>query len=321
MSRASVIVPSVAGGPRLERLLGSLETEQQAETIVVDNGSKAQSVTAACRNFGFVEPIRLVENVGFSRAINLAVQQASGEAIVLINDDVVVHPGFVERLAACLGASADVAMVAGVLVSAEDETLIDTAGIEIDASLLAFDYMNGRPVRALEVAADPIGPCAAAAAYDRVAFIDAGGFDEALFAYWEDVDLALRLQIAGGRCALAPRARGTHAHSATLKSGSARKNYLMGFGRGYTLRKWGRATPAGVLRSMPRDLPVAAGQLLLDRTSAGIRGRIDGYRAATPTHDFPAELIRSYPRIGAARTLARRARRKWRRARSTMAER
>ena len=87
--------------------------------------------------------------------------------------------------------------------------------------------------------ADPLGPSGAAAAFDRAAFLECGGFDERLFAYWEDVDLVLRLRLAGARCVLVPDARAVHSHSATLGSGSARKNYLTGFGRGYVLRKWG----------------------------------------------------------------------------------
>ena len=91
---------------------------------------------------------------------------------------------------------------------------------------------------------NPLGPSGAAAAYLNDAFWEAGGFDERIFAYWEDVDLALSLRTLGYKCALARRAIGTHAHSATLGSGSPRKNYLMGFGRGYVLRKWGVWSPA-----------------------------------------------------------------------------
>ena len=50
------------------------------------------------------------------------------------------------------------------------------------------------------------GPRRAAAAFDRATFLDAGGFDERLFAYWEDVDLVLRLRSTG--CAAgSPRTR------------------------------------------------------------------------------------------------------------------
>ena len=131
-------------------------------------------------------------------------------------------------------------MAAGVMRDWRDRSLIDSAGMELDQTLLVFDYLNGEPVSRLGGGvADPIGPSGAAAAFDRASFRSVGGFDEGLFAYWEDVDLVLRLRRLGLRCALAPDALGDHEHSATLGSGSKRKNYLMGYGRGYVLRKWG----------------------------------------------------------------------------------
>jgi GT2 family glycosyltransferase len=48
------------------------------------------------------------------------------------------------------------------------------------------------------------GACAGAALYRRDALLAVGGFDERYFAYLEDVDLALRLQLAGWRCRYEP---------------------------------------------------------------------------------------------------------------------
>jgi len=48
------------------------------------------------------------------------------------------------------------------------------------------------------------GACAGAALYRRNVFLEAGGFDERFFAYIEDVDLALRLRLAGWRCRYEP---------------------------------------------------------------------------------------------------------------------
>ena len=48
------------------------------------------------------------------------------------------------------------------------------------------------------------GACAGAALYRRAALCEVGGFDERYFAYLEDVDLALRLRMAGWRCAYEP---------------------------------------------------------------------------------------------------------------------
>ncbi len=157
----------------------------------------------------------------------------------------------------------------------------------------------------------PAGPCGGAAAFDRPAFADVGGFDENLFAYLEDVDLMLRLRRAGGRCALATAAVGTHEHSATLGSGSSRKNYLMGFGRGYLVRKWSVTdSPGRALRVLASDTVVCAGQLVLDRTTSGVRGRVAGFRAAqgVAREPYPADLLSGVPQ--SRRTLGRRLRRR-----------
>jgi GT2 family glycosyltransferase len=253
---ATVVVPTHLGGRRLERVLDSL-AGATVRTIVVDNAGPAEIADIVARH-DFAEHLRLEENVGFGRAINRAAALSRDDALVLVNDDVACHPGFVEELVAALDPAAGVVMAAGVLVEAHDQTTIDTAGVEVDETLLGFDYLNGVPLSSIgpETPA-PAGPCGGAAAFDRSAFADVGGFDENLFAYQEDVDLMLRLLRAGGRCALARRAIGTHEHSATLGSGSSRKNYLMGFGRGYLLRKWSVVgSPGRALRVLASDAVV-----------------------------------------------------------------
>jgi len=227
--------------------------------------------------------------------------------LVLLNDDCTCEPRFVERLAAALDPSAAVVMAAGVLRDRDRPELIDTAGMELDKTLLVFDYLNGRPLDVLhgDVPA-PLGPSAAAAAFDRDAFLAVGGFDERIFAYWEDVDLVLRLRREGGRCALAADAIGTHHHSATLGSGSAQKNRLMGFGRGYVLRTWGVATPRRLPAIAARDLVICAGQAVIDRNLSGARGRVAGWRAAERRHPYPADLLEPRADVAVLANLRRR---------------
>lgn len=312
-----MIVPSLEGGTRLRNALDSLAGQSVAnEVIVVDNGSVGGSVSAACEPYGDVEVIRLDRNAGFSRAVNIAARRAGGDSLVLVNDDCVCDPTFVERITGALDSGADVVMAAGVMRDGRAPALIDTAGIELDRTLLGFDYLNGEPVSRLERGVpDPIGPSGAAAAFDRDAFLDVRGFDERLFAYWEDVDLVLRLRALAGRCALAPDARGTHAHSATLGAGSARKNELMGFGRGYVLRKWGvMRSPRRAAAVAARDVVLCLGQAAVDRNLAGVRGRLHGYRAARTTERYPEDIPLIGSRVGLIATLrghaSRRARRR-----------
>jgi N-acetylglucosaminyl-diphospho-decaprenol L-rhamnosyltransferase len=309
----TVIVPSHTRPERLERLLASLAAQSAGhEAIVVDNASPHGVASEVCGGFPNVESIRCEQNLGYSRAVNLAAGRAGGDAIVLVNDDCVCDPLFVERIVAALDPARGVVMAAGVMRDGSDPSRIDTAGIELDATLLGFDYLNGEPTSLLDGGVDdPVGPSGAAAAFHRSTFLGVGGFDERLFAYWEDVDLAVRLVLGGGSCVLADGARGTHEHSATLGSGSARKNYLMGFGRGYLLRKWGVLTPRRLPAVLLRDGVLCVGQLLLDRNGAGIRGRVNGYRVSDDREPYPAEVVGRSPRpTGVLGDLRRRAARR-----------
>jgi GT2 family glycosyltransferase len=272
---------------------------------VVDNGSVDGTAEVVGR-FPGVELIPLPRNEGFSRAVNRAAAAAEGDAIVLVNDDCVCSPGFAGSLAAAIDPARSLVMAAGVLVEEASSDLIDSAGIELDSTLLVLDYLNGEPLAVLGQGVEPpVGPAGAAAAFDRAAFLAAGGFDEALFAYWEDVDLVLRLRLDGARCALVPEARAVHEHSATLGSGSARKNYLTGFGRGYVFRKWSGPSARRLPRAVAYDLLVCAGQAVVDRNLAGLRGRAAGFRAAADAarYDFPLDAVSGG---GMAETLRRR---------------
>ena len=279
------------------------------ETIVVDNGTGAPELDDAASRLEGGRVMRLGENLGYSRAVNKAARSAQGDLLVLLNDDSVVDPGFVERIAGALEPVAGVVMAAGVMRDSGAPDRIETAGLEIDHTLLAYDYLNGEPFEVLGgPVADPVGPSGAAAAFTRDAFLEAGGFDEALYAYLEDVDLVLRLRRAGGHCRLARDARGTHEHSATLGAGSARKDYLAGYGRGYLLRKWGVVTPRRLPSVLIRELGQTAVQATMDRNLGPIRGRVAGLRAGRRSEPYPPPGV-----LGDAPSLASSARRRWRR--------
>ena len=236
-------------------------------------------------------------------------RRAQGDALVLLNDDSVVDAGYVQRIAGALDPAGGIPMAAGVMRDARSPELIETAGIELDRTLLAYDYLNGEPLTVLEgEVPDPLGPSGAAAAFGREAFLEAGGFDERIFAYLEDVDLVLRLRREGGRCRLARDAQGVHEHSATLGPGSARKDFLAGFGRGYLLRKWSVLSPGRLPGVLVREVGQATVQAVVDRNLGPIRGRVQGLRAGRPAEPYPPP-----PVLGDPPSLASAVRRRWRR--------
>lgn len=300
----TVYVPTLNGGETLARCLDALQAQTvPADVVVADNGQGEGCAAMLGERFPAVTRVGFGRNLGFGPALNRAIRQAGDGPIVLLNDDAVAEPGMVEGLLAAVGRAE---MVAAVLLSERDPAKIDSAGVIVDQTLMAFDYLCGEPAGALAGAGNPLGPTGGAALYDRAAFEAVGGFDERIFLYYEDVDLALRLRGSGASCALAPQARAIHGYSMTLGAGSARKYAMTGWSRGYLLRRYGvTASASKAPQALAREVAVCAGQLLRDRTLAGARGRLRGWQAARglAPHAIPAGTVTP---LSLHRALARR---------------
>jgi N-acetylglucosaminyl-diphospho-decaprenol L-rhamnosyltransferase len=284
----TVYIPNFNGAARLGGVLRGLgEQTRPLEVVLVDNGSSDESVELARRELAGVKAVELGENLGFGRAINRAVAEAPGDPVILLNNDAVPEPRFVEALLEGLGEGVDA--VAGVLLQERAPELIDSAGVVADSTLMGFDHLHGERAETAEAAAPPLGPTGGAALYRRSAFEALGGFDERIFLYYEDLDLALRLAARGGRSRLAPQARALHAYSASLGAASARKYAWTGWSRGYMLRRYGvMRDPRLALRALACESALCAGQLLKDRTVSGLGGRLRGWRdaAGLPLRDL-----------------------------------
>ncbi len=308
--KPTIYIPSLNGADRLAALLPSLrEQTREARVVVVDNGSSDGTEDLLREDFPEVALVALRRNFGFGPALNRGIAAEGGDQIVLVNNDVVCDPGFLEALLEPAAAGAE--MVAGVLLSERRPDLIDSAGVIADRTLMGFDYLNGEPREAAATAPPPLGPTGGAALYSRAAFEAAGGFDERIFLYYEDLDLALRVRRRGARCELAPGAVAIHAYSQTLGAGSGVKYAHTGWSRAYMLRRYGvMRRPGKALRVLAAEGAICAGQLLRDRTSKGLGGRLRGWRdaAGLPRHEPPPPGALSD--VGLAGALAlRRARR------------
>ena len=273
MSTVEVLIPHYNQAERLARALDSLRRQTFSPAIcVVDNASTDHTAEILNARFPDVRLIRLERNVGFGRAINEGVASSDADLVVFVNNDAVADAMFVETLVQ-MQRRDDVEMVAGCMRSPGGP--VETLGVQVDQSLIVYDYLHGADFDSLpERLEPPLAPSGGACLFQRRAFLAAGGYDEAIFAYLEDAELGLRMRLAGMRCAVAPRAFVWHEHSATLGSGSSAKNELLGFGRGYMLWKHGRSLGAGSrARGVALDVVVAAGKAAIDRDLGVIRGR------------------------------------------------
>lgn len=297
--RPTVYIPSFNGKERLSALLFSLRKQTtQVEVVIAENDSHDGTVEMLETDFPEVKVVRMPRNLGFGTALNRAISEQPGDPIILLNQDVVCPPEFIEKL--LNRAAGGSAMIAALLVSEAEPGIIDSAGVIADRTLMGFDYLNGLPVAAAAKAPSPLGPTGAAALYKADSFNRVGGFDERIFLYYEDLDLALRLRAIGADCELAPEAQALHAYSDSLGAGSSAKYRYTGWSRGYMIRRYRVvANPRSAVRVLAAEGVLSLGQAVIDRSCAGLRGRFAGWQAARdlsareiPTENLTALTLR-----------------------------
>lgn len=155
------------------------------ELIVVDNGSTDASVPLIQERFPQARVIRNSANEGYCRAHNQAIREARGEHYMALNPDVQLQPDFIQRLAAALEAHPDCGSAVGKF---------------------------HQPPKGTRPTLDGAAPL------DRMRMLDelrvqGEYYDEAFFAYMEDVDLAWRARLMGWRRWYEPRAVAVHVRS------------------------------------------------------------------------------------------------------------
>ena len=201
------------------------QTFRDFETIVVDNGSTDGTPGMLAAEFPEVRLVAFAENRGFAPATNAGLHAAAGDVLVCMNNDLVADPGWLGALVAALDARPEAGSAASKMMDAKRPGIIDAAGDAM--SLVAWNVGRGEADGpSHNVGREILSACAGAAAYRRALFERVGFFDEDYFAWFEDVDLGLRAQIAGFRCWYEPAAVVHHLGSATAAKMSDRKVFL-----------------------------------------------------------------------------------------------
>ena len=108
MATVSAIIPTWNRADLLESILTNLsrQTRPPDQIIVIDNGS-TDTTQLVAREFQ-ADLIAFPENRGFAIAVNAGIRRVNGDWILILNNDVVLEPSWLERLlasAASLGFS------------------------------------------------------------------------------------------------------------------------------------------------------------------------------------------------------------------------
>ncbi len=238
----SAVVVNLDGGDLLFEALGALGREGAEEIIVVDNGSSSAELSRLAAMSG-LSLVRLAENRGFAAPANLGARAARAPFLALVNNDCVLEEGYLRACLSALSADPALAAVQGAVLAA-DGLSVDGWGVGWNARAEAVQLGRGEAPPSDPGALLPVpGVSATAAVFRRDVFLAAGGFAESFFAWYEDVDLSLRLRRAGARFACVAAARARHAGSAT--------------GRRRPVERWRRLF-ANRLRTLRRNFEPAA---------------------------------------------------------------
>jgi GT2 family glycosyltransferase len=264
--------------------------QEDVEVVVLDNAS--DDTTAEVARELEVPCVRLEERHSFCRAMNVAIERVGGEAVLFMQPDCFLTPGFVtsarERLA-----EPDVGSVAPKLVRTKgprpEQRLdtIDTAGMVVDRRRKNGLVGHGRPALTFDRPSEAFGADGAVALYRREALedcaVDGQVFDEDLVTWGSDADLAWRCRALGWRCAYEPGALAYHVrrYSPTTRVDMPEWDRMMQFRNRYLMIA--KNDPAGTLaRDLPRILAyeLAALGFAVLREHHLLRGYLEAARLA-----------------------------------------
>lgn len=198
-----VVVVNWNARDALSKCLDSLhvQTTPPRRTVVIDNASTDGSVEQVHRNYPAVDVIVLERNFGYCVAANLGVGQLRTDLVVLLNNDAVCDPRFLESMTAAALARPSVAMFTPRMLRLRDPLRIDNCGIGLSFWLAGYQIGAGHLFgRRFEKSSEVFGASGAALVARRTLFEKIGPFDETLDYNQDDFDFSFRAQLAGERC-------------------------------------------------------------------------------------------------------------------------
>jgi len=222
----SVIVVSWNARHHLRNCLASIRRECAPlvrEVIVVDNDSADGSPEMVEQEFPEVTLVRAGRNLGFAGGNNLAMERAAGPLLALVNSDVVVHPGCMQRLVEQLDSHPEVALVGPCIVGADARvqgtcrrlpSVWNNAcrALGLDLLFPGVPFLSSHEMRHFrhDVRLEPEVVSGCFWMVRKSAVRAVGPLDERYFFYMEDVDWCRRFREGGWRLVFLPDARATH---------------------------------------------------------------------------------------------------------------
>jgi GT2 family glycosyltransferase len=225
----SVIIVSYNGKKHLELLLPKILEQNipkyNFEIVLVDNGSRDDTLSFVSSKFKDIRIIPLKKNYGFSTSNWEGIKTAQGKYIALINNDCKVDSNWLENF---LENVEENTILSGKILSWDGRKIDFIDGI-LTFDGHAFQKYQGFPLKDFDSSEKKYlpFPCGGNCFFEKEIFLKTGGFDSDFFAYLEDVDWGRRLWIYGYKVKFCPSSIVYHRGSSTGKNlGIFKRAYL-----------------------------------------------------------------------------------------------
>lgn len=218
--KTTVVIPNYNGIEYIKPCLESLYAckGEPFDIIVVDDASTDDSVAYLQTQTDKITLLTSDANSGFAASVNRGIAAATTQTVILLNNDTTVESDFVTAMVKAVE-NERVFSASAKMVDMHRPEYIDGAGDFYCALGWAFAYGKGKKTKEFGLKERKIfSSCGGAAIYKKSILEKIGLFDEAHFAYLEDVDLGYRAAIEGYKNVYAPQAVCYHAGSASSGS-------------------------------------------------------------------------------------------------------
>lgn len=215
----AVVIPNWNGKEDLPVCLDSLLQQSiPCEIIVVENGSTDGSLEIITNLYPQITVLPQKKNLGFAGGVNIGIHYAlerDFSYIALLNNDAVAHKDWIKHLVGALENNPDAGIATCKLMDSNKEHLDSTGDIYTTWGL-PFPRGRGEPVsNRYDKDVYVFGGSGGASIYRSEMFRKVGLFDEKFFAYYEDIDISFRAQLAGWKVLYVPQAIAYHQIGAT----------------------------------------------------------------------------------------------------------
>jgi N-acetylglucosaminyl-diphospho-decaprenol L-rhamnosyltransferase len=217
----SVLIVAWNSSQELRRTFPALlaELRDGDELIVVDNASPDDSAAVVAELAPAAKIVTMGRNDGFAGGVNVGARATTGDILVILNPDAMPLPGWGEAIRRPWldgrGWSAWQALVAGA-----DGTTINSARNPVHFTGIVWSGMHDEPIEAAPGPSEVVSISGACLAVPIEVWRRIGGFAPKFFMYHEDVDLALRLRLAGETPGIEPAAVVAHDYEFTASAGN-----------------------------------------------------------------------------------------------------